>query len=125
MAMQLEKRVDADAVTFFLKGRMDAHSSTVIESELEEALEAGFHRIVFDMSQVSFMSSAGARMLLKFYRHLSSSHVEFSVDNPSLLVARMLELSGLALLLAENRRQESQQNPLPVEFDPNQSSSPP
>ncbi len=104
--MQLEKRAKEEKITFFLKGRMDACASSVIESEIQEALESGFTHIIFDMSQVSFMSSAGARMLLKIYRHLSTSHVEFSVDKPSLLVGRVLELSGLALLLSEERSQE-------------------
>jgi anti-sigma B factor antagonist len=54
-----------------LAGELDARTSPLAEQEIMPLAGDG-RRILLDMSGVSFMSSAGLRVLLSTYRHVSS-----------------------------------------------------
>lgn len=54
-----------------LEGELDANTSPVAQHEIAPLAGAG-RRILLDMRGVSFMSSAGLRLLLSTYRHVSS-----------------------------------------------------
>ena len=45
-------------------GRIDAHAAPQLEEAFKELTDAKRYRIVFDMSEVEFLSSAGVRVLI-------------------------------------------------------------
>ena len=60
----------------------------------------GADHIRLNMAEVSYMSSVGIRVLLKFYKQLQRINGSFAVSNPSEAVKTVLELAGLQALLA-------------------------
>ena len=50
-------------------GRVDSSTATAFSQELEKANEAGQFKIVVDMSELEYMSSAGFRALLSSQRN--------------------------------------------------------
>ena len=46
------------------KGRIDSATSSQLGAVMDELVNAGKYKIVFDMSEVEFMSSAGLRILI-------------------------------------------------------------
>jgi len=54
-----------------LSGELDANTSPVAQQQILPLAKAG-SRILLDMSQVSFMSSAGLRLLLSTYRQVAT-----------------------------------------------------
>jgi len=46
------------------KGRIDSATAGQLGAVMDELVNAGKYRIVFDMSEVEFMSSAGLRILI-------------------------------------------------------------
>ena len=52
-------------------GEVDATNSVIVQQKVMPLSLPGCH-IILDLSEVSYMSSAGLRMLLSFYRQTSS-----------------------------------------------------
>jgi ABC-type transporter Mla MlaB component len=57
------------------------------------------HQLTLNLSEVAYLSSAGIRVLVKFYKQLQGIQGSFIVSNPSEPVKTVLELAGLHTLL--------------------------
>ena len=97
--MEIETRASGDFVDISVRGRLDAYWSTSLASALDELVRNGRHRIRLNLAEVAYMSSAGIRVLLKFYKQLEPIHGALVVSNPSEAVKSVLELAGLQVLL--------------------------
>ena len=65
MSLIVEVSNAEDGLTFvLLKGEVDHHTYEILESELEEVIEKGATRIAIDLTQVSYISSAGIGVLV-------------------------------------------------------------
>src|SRR5262245_3286836 len=82
-----------------LKGRLDASWADHLSTALEEAIRGGDDRLRIDMAAVPFMSSAGIRVLIKFYKQLQRINGSLAVSRPSDAVRGVLDLAGLGMLL--------------------------
>ena len=54
------------------------------------------HTIQLDLAEVRYLSSAGIGVLLRFHRELARIDGSMRVSNPSPMVRKVLEISGLA-----------------------------
>jgi anti-anti-sigma factor len=82
-----------------IKGRLDSYWADPLARRLEEVIREGAHHLRLNLAEVAYMSSAGIRVLVKFYRQLQGIQGSFAVSNPSQPVKTVLELAGLATLL--------------------------
>jgi len=89
-----------DAVELKVKGRLDAYWADHLSNALEEAIRGGADRIRLNLAEVSYMSSVGIRVLLKFFKQLQRIKGSFVVCNPSAAVESVLQLAGLEALLS-------------------------
>ncbi len=87
----LEVRID---------GRLDAYWADHLSRSLEDAVTGGGHRIRIRMSGVSYMSSVGLRVLVKFYKQLGSLGGSLQVTDPAEPVRSVIRMAGLETLLA-------------------------
>ena len=96
-------RVD-DAVTVTVKGEIDLATSTRLNRDLDGALdqEPVPARLRIDLSQVNFMDTSGVAVMLKARRRALEAGARFSVISPSPAIKRLLEITGLASLMAED-----------------------
>jgi len=69
-----------------------------------------------NMAEVVYLSSAGIRVLLIFYKQLSAIQGSFSVSNPSEHVRKVLEMAGLKVLLTTTIPKPDKGIPKPAEF---------
>lgn len=84
-----------------VKGRLDGYWSDHLSQALTEAVHGGHHRIRLDCSGLSFLSSAGIAILVKFHKELARIGGAFYVANPSAPVAAVLRMTRLTDLLVE------------------------
>ena len=98
--MEISRQSSGDVVVLSLNGRMDANWCSHVETALNNAVRGGEHRLHVDMSSVSYISSAGLRVLLTCFKQLRAIHGFFGVIRPSEAVRSVLELSGLQMLIA-------------------------
>lgn len=62
--MEITSKIDGDIVQFQLAGNVDASTSPNVEHAVNNAIVGGSKRVIFDMSGVGYISSAGLRALL-------------------------------------------------------------
>lgn len=79
-------------------GRLDIKTSVDARKDGEEILKRG-KKIVMDMSDVSYLSSAGIRMILYVAQLAEDEEKEFMACSAKQNVKDVLELSGMAELL--------------------------
>ncbi|NLB65850.1 MAG: STAS domain-containing protein [Lentisphaerae bacterium] len=83
-----------------LEGRLDATWSEHVVARAREVLRSGRHHLLLDAAGISFLSSAGIRVLIQLSRDVTDVQGRFLVARPSEFVAKTLQLAGLESLLA-------------------------
>jgi len=61
--MEIIERAINDITVFNLKGRIDTRGAVDLDLALQEAILAGKYKMILDMSDVRYISSAGLRTL--------------------------------------------------------------
>ena len=77
-----------------LAGELDTHTAPSLASALAE-MSSGV-RVEIDLEATTFISSAGLSAILEAQRRQEQSSGALVVRNPSEIVARTIELSGLS-----------------------------
>ena len=62
--MTIEKKINGEAVTLIVSGRLDTQTAPELEKELDASF-AGLKDLTFDMTNLEYISSAGLRVILK------------------------------------------------------------
>ena len=62
--MTIEKKINNNAVTLIVSGRLDTQTAPELEAELDAVL-ADVSELTFDMTNLEYVSSAGLRVILK------------------------------------------------------------
>ena len=87
-------------MTFLLTGRIDSGYAAEIEKDLLSAVEeAGDPRIVLDAKDLSYISSAGLRVILR----LKKAYPDMSVVNVSSEVYEIFEMTGFTEMMTVER----------------------
>ena len=69
--MDIVTKVEGANIIATIGGEIDGKSAPRVQAELLAALEGGSH-LLLDMQAVTFLSSAGLRMLLLLYRQIAA-----------------------------------------------------
>lgn len=82
-----------DGTTFlYLKGRLDAETAPQVEDWIDQVLAKRPWRLVFDLERLSYISSAGVRILLKARKQMSARKGTTVVAKPQPSVKRVFDL---------------------------------
>jgi len=98
--MKIEETILKDVSSINLNGRFDANTSDAVEKFIRERIEKGRSQFVLNMENVSFISSAGLRVVIIIARELRNEHqgdLHIAALQPS--VKRVFEISGLNNIL--------------------------
>ena len=88
-----------DHLVLVLNGRLDAYWSGILGEKMEECLHEGFYDLLLDTQGVSYMSSAGIRILIQYFRKLREIQGSLLVVRPSDQVRSVIEMAGMKMLL--------------------------
>ena len=69
--MTIEKKINADAVTLIVSGRLDTQTAPELENELDSII-SGIKELTFDMTNLEYVSSAGLRVILKAQKAMNA-----------------------------------------------------
>ena len=69
--MTIEKKIIGDAVTLIVSGRLDTQTAPELENELDSILP-GLNELIFDMTNLEYVSSAGLRVILKAQKAMNT-----------------------------------------------------
>ena len=69
--MTIEKKLGNDAATLIVSGRLDTQTAPELENELDSVL-SGLKELIFDMTNLEYVSSAGLRVILKAQKAMNA-----------------------------------------------------
>jgi anti-anti-sigma factor len=105
--MEITRSINDGIVDFVVVGRLDGYWADHLDAALTDAIREGHHRLRLDCSKVSFLSSAGIGVLVKFHKELARINGLFYVVNPSKPVSTALRITRLIELLVEPARADA------------------
>ncbi|HUL70962.1 MAG TPA: STAS domain-containing protein [Gemmatimonadales bacterium] len=78
-----------------LAGRLDGEWAEHLSGALDEFLRDGMRSVILDMADVTYLSSAGTKVLARGYEDFSSLRGELRIADPSATVLNALKMVGL------------------------------
>ena len=87
-------------VTLKITGRLDTTTSPNLDSVINE-LPEDTKELVFDMSGVEYISSAGIRVLLRAYKKMNFNQGKTRIENVNDIVREVFEMTGLSDMINE------------------------
>ena len=97
--LEITKEKENGITRFILKGRISLTTAPTMQFKLDEAMKNGEMKIVLNMLQVSFLSSAGIRIILKTHKKATENGGSFGIEDPSENVRNVLGMTALDELL--------------------------
>lgn len=82
-----------------LEGNLDTNTSPEVEKNVNELIEADKDKIIIDLSNTGFVSSAGLRVFLSTAKQLTSKGGVFKICSPNDVVKEILDMSGFSTIL--------------------------
>ena len=92
----MKTTLDNNILTVYLGGEINSYNADNIEKEIQETIsKQSFEKLVLDFSSVSYISSAGLRIILK----LKQQYNNFSVIETSLEVYDIFNMTGFTNIM--------------------------
>lgn len=95
--MTINKISEGEKLTLVISGRLDTNSSPRLEAELRQSV-GGVTELVFDFSEVEYISSAGLRVLLAAQKVMNRQG-SMKLIGVSDEVMEVFEITGFADIL--------------------------
>lgn len=81
-----------------MKGRIDASSAKELEQQCLGFITAGNQQLIFDFSQVDYISSAGLRVILLIGKQLAANAGTLKLSAMNEIILNVFEISGFSKL---------------------------
>ena len=69
--MTIEKKINGEALTLIVSGRLDTQTAPELEKELDSVL-SDIKELTFDFANLEYVSSAGLRVILKAQKAMNA-----------------------------------------------------
>jgi anti-anti-sigma factor len=97
--MKINIRESGDVRIVNLAGSLDANTSITAETMIYQLLDSGTSKLVINLAETDYISSAGLRVLLSTAKRISAGKGRFILCQPNPAVYRILEISGFLAIL--------------------------
>ena len=82
-----------------LEGNLDTNTSPEVETELNKLIEPDGVKLIINLSQTNYVSSAGLRIFLATAKKLTAKQGVFKLCAPNDVVKEVLDISGFSSIL--------------------------
>lgn len=96
--MTIQTKQEGNFTFIMIEGRIDSNTSNELQEKITETFTLT-NQIVLDFKEVSYISSAGLRVLLMGQKTSSSKKGTMELDNVSEQVMKVLETVGFTKIL--------------------------
>jgi len=97
--MEISIREIGDVSILDFSGNFDTNTSPLAESDINKLLDAGCEKILFNFSELNYISSSGLRVLLATAKKLKVSGGAMQLCNLNEVVQEVFDISGFATIL--------------------------
>ena len=98
MTINVER--DFELVTLGITGRLDTTTAPNLETVIND-LTQDTKELVFDMSELEYISSAGIRVLLTAYKKMNFNQGIMRIEKSNDMVREVFEMTGLSQMLGQ------------------------
>ncbi|HNS17993.1 MAG TPA: STAS domain-containing protein [Bacteroidales bacterium] len=95
----IRKEIKEGQLLLVLNGRLDAYWSDILGEEMDTCIHDGHYSISVDTAGITYVSSAGLRIFLNYYKKLKEIQGSFVLMKTSPQVRTILEMAGLMQLM--------------------------
>lgn len=92
--MQIASREQGDVIVFELQGRVDSNGAGQMDDALQNAITENHYQIILDMSDVSYINSAGLRTLADILTKCQANDGSLKLVALGPKVERVLKIIG-------------------------------
>ena len=96
-----------DALILMPGGRIDGQNALDFQASIDKAIGGSSVPVILELSNLSYISSAGLRVILLLAKTLKSRNVHFSMCSIAPAVKDVFEISGFGNLIAIHDTRES------------------
>ena len=109
--VNINEVMKGDVIVFRVKGKLDATVSPAIEKKAVEHIAAGHSKLLLDLTEVSYINSAGLRMLLSIKKQTKAGHGKFILCSLKNEVFEIIKICGFdhVLEIAKNEDEAMKQ----------------
>jgi anti-sigma B factor antagonist len=100
--VEISQRAADGWLELVIAGRLDGYWAEHLEAGLADAVRDGHHKLRLDLSSVSFISSAGVGVLVKFYKRLDAIKGVLVIERASAPVRAVLDMTRLTAMLVDD-----------------------
>ncbi len=95
--MEIKYAQSKGKLYIYLNGELDEYTAGRAKSEIENAIASSgnIKCVVFNFANTSFMDSTGIGVLLGRYKTLKKAGISIYIQNPSVSINKILQISGL------------------------------
>lgn len=97
MSLEIRKKQNGSSLEIALAGSLDALTAPQLEAELQHGLD-GVEELVFDYRDLTYISSAGLRMMVYADKQMSGSG-RMKIIHISGILREIFEVTGLTEML--------------------------
>jgi anti-anti-sigma factor len=102
--MEITHRVNDGWTELTIAGRLDGYWADHLDRGLADTVRDGHHRLRLNLANVTFLSSAGIGVVVKFYKRLTTIKGALVITSPSQQVRTVLRMTNLTDLLLDDTR---------------------
>ena len=105
--MEITQKEENGIIFISIKGRLDADSSPEAEKVVKEALAGQVARVLFNLDELEYLSSAGLRVLLSAAKEMRRRDGKIALCSLNEFVKEIFEVSGFQSLIPITESVES------------------
>jgi anti-sigma B factor antagonist len=106
MALEVNVNEINDIVIVKLLGNLDTNTAPDAESEINKKLEEGVQKMVINLEQTNYVSSAGLRIFLATAKKITASGGVLKLCGANDVVQEILDISGFSTILDVKKTEE-------------------
>ncbi len=92
--MDIREKKQGVVTVIALRGRLDAYTSPALERRIQALLDQGESRLVFDCSELAYISSLGLRVLIVAAKNLQKIDGKIALASLADNICEIFKISG-------------------------------
>ncbi len=94
----LDSSNEKDIEIISLKGYLDAHTASLLEDFIQEIIKQNKYKIIFDFSELEYISSAGLGVFMEFVEEIRDNEGDIKFSCMKEQVFSVFDLLGFPML---------------------------
>jgi anti-sigma B factor antagonist len=112
MSLEIKISEEKEVVVVKLTGNLDTNTAPDAEAEINSWLEKGTQKMVINLEETKYVSSAGLRIFLATAKKMTAKGGAVKLCSPNEVVQEILDISGFSSILDVKKTEEEALNAL-------------